>query len=117
MDQLEKQLKLARDLMELNTESFRKIADFDSKSFNSWVELNRDFVSRLPDVKDVEGFIGLQREYGEKLWNSSQDAVKARGDLLREVYEDSNAKIRSAFRSESKSEQKAKRPATSKPSA
>ncbi len=114
MDQLEKQLKLARDLMELNTEGFRKLADFDSNNFNSFVELNRDFVSKLPEVKDVEGFIGLQREYGEKLWNSTQDAVTARGELLREVFDDGNTRIRKAFRSESEAEPKAKRPAASK---
>ena len=116
MNPFEQQMKLARDLMELNAEWFRKLAEFDSKNFSSYIQFNQDFASKLPEVKDIQGFIELQREYGEQLWNNTQEALKTRGELQREAFEANNEVIRKAFTPEAEAEEKprAKQASTSK---
>lgn len=97
MNPFEQQMKLARELMELNAEWFRKIAEFDSSNLQKYVELNQEFAQKLPEVKDIQSFLDLQREYGETLWNGTQEVVKARGEMLREVVEANGEAMRSAF--------------------
>lgn len=100
MNPFEQQMKLARDLVERNAESFRKLAEFDANNFSNYVQFNQDFASRLPEVKDIQGFVELQREYGEQLWNNAQEALKARAELQREAFEANNEIIRNAFASQ-----------------
>ena len=102
MNPMEKQMQLGRDLMELNSEWFRKLAEFDTKSFSDYVQFNQDFAGRLPEVKDIQGFVDLQREYGEQLWNGAQEALKTRGELLQDAFNANNEKIRNAFNAEEK---------------
>lgn len=107
MNPFEQQMKLGRELMDLNTEWFRKLAEFDSKNFSSYIQFNQDFAGRLPEVKDIQGFIELQREYGKQLWNNTQEALKTRGDMQREAFKANNDIIRQAFTSESRNKAKA----------
>jgi len=97
MNQFEKQLQLGRNLVELNAEWFRKIAEFDGQNVRKFVEMNQEFAGKLPQVNDFESFIGLQREYGESLWNNTQEVFKARGELLREAVEANGESVRSLF--------------------
>lgn len=107
MNQFEKQVQLGRELMELNAEWFRKIAEFDTQNFQKYVELNQNFAQRLPEVRDMQAFMDLQREYGESLWNGTQEAFQSRGDMVREAIEANGNAIRSAFTPEEE-----KKPAT-----
>ena len=97
MNPMEQQMKVARELMELNAEWFRKLAEFDSKNFSSYVQFNQDFAGKLPEVNDVQSFVELQREYGEQLWNNTQKALTTRGEMLRDAFEANNETIRKAF--------------------
>ena len=112
MNPFEQQMKLGRDLMELNSEWFRKLAEFDSRNFNDYVQFNQDFAGRLPEVKDIGGFVDLQREYGEQLWNSTQETMKVRGEMLRDAFNAGNETIRKAFSPEAEEKPQAKRSST-----
>ena len=113
MNPVEQQMKLARDLMEINSEWFRKLAEFDSRNFSDYVQFNQDFAGRLPEVKDLQSFVDLQREYGEQLWNNTQEVMKARGELLRDALTAGNETVRKAFRPEEAEEKpQAKRTST-----
>ena len=112
MNPFEQQMKLGRDLMELNANWFRKLAEFDSRNFSDYVKFNQDFASRLPDVSDVQGFVDLQREYGEQIWNSTQETLKARGEMLRDAFNANNETIRKAFSPEAEEKPQAKRTST-----
>ena len=109
MNPIEQQMKLGRDLMELNSDWFRKLAEFDSKSFSDYIQFNQDFVGRLPEVKDIQGFVDLQREYGEQLWNGAQETLKTRGEMLRDAFNANNETIRKAFSPEAEEKPQAKR--------
>ena len=77
MNPFEKQLQLGRELFELNASSaWRQMVELDADSFRTMVETNQSFFARLPEVKDLPGFVSLQREYGETVWNGAQEALK-----------------------------------------
>ena len=97
MNPFEQQMKLGRELMELNSEWFRKLAEFDSRNFNDYVQFNQDFAGKLPEVKDIQGFIELQREYGEQLWTNTQEAMQARGEMLRDAMTANGETLRKVF--------------------
>ena len=100
MNPIEKQIQLGRELMELNAQWFQKIAEFDGKNVQSYVELNQTFAQRLPEVKDVQSFVELQREYGETLWNGTQEVFQARNDMVREAFEANTNAVQGAFKAE-----------------
>ncbi len=100
MNMMEKQMQMGRDLMELNTEWFRKIAEFDGQNFQKYVDMNQEFAQRLPQIRDIQGFVDLQREYGEALWNNTQEVFKARNDMLREAMDANGEVMRGAWSTE-----------------
>ncbi len=97
MNFFEKQMQLGREMLELNVEWFRKFAEYDVENVRKFVEFNQDFAGRLPEVRDVQSFVELQREYGERLWEGTQDVVKGRTEMLREAVEEGGATLRKAF--------------------
>ena len=105
MNMIEKQMQMSRELMELNADWFRKLAEFDAENVRKLVEFNQDFAGRLPEIKDVQSFFELQREYGERLWEGTQEAFKSRGEMLKEAVEDNGAVVRKAFSQEEAAEE------------
>ena len=105
MNPIEKQMQMGRELMELNTQWFRKIAEFDAANFQKYVEFNQEFASRLPEVTDLQGLGELQREYGETLWNGTQEAFQARVEMIREASEANVEVVKSAFTNEEVAEE------------
>ena len=104
MNPMERQLQLGRELMELNAEWFRKLTEMDTENFSKYVELNQEFASKLPEVKDLQGFMDLQRDYGEQLWNGTQEAMQARGKLMQDAVDANGEAFRKAFSSETEVE-------------
>ena len=100
MNPMEKQMQLGQELMELNSECFRKLTELDSENFSKYVEMNQEFASKLPEVKDLQGFMDLQREYGEHLWSTTQEVMQARGKLVQEAVDANGEAFRKAFTSE-----------------
>ncbi len=111
MNPIEKQMQLGRDLMELNAEWFRKLAEFDTQNFQKYVELNQEFAQKLPEVRDLQSFTELQREYGENLWNGTQAVLKDRAELVREAAAANGDVLKSAFSTEEPAPAPAKRTA------
>ena len=96
MNPFEKQLQFGRELLELNTEWYSKIAEFDSENLKKYVNLNQEFAQRLPEVKDIQSFVELQREYGETLWNGAQEVLRTRGELVQGALEANGELVRNA---------------------
>lgn len=100
MNPIERQMALGRELMEINTQWFKKIAQFDASNFQKYIEMNQEFAGRVPEINDMQSFAELQREYGEALWSATQSAFQERGELLREAAEANGAAVKSAFEPE-----------------
>ena len=97
MNPFEKQLQIGRELFELNANALRRMVELDADSFRAMVETHQSFFARLPEVKDLPGFVSLQREYGETVWNGAQEAMQVRGDLLRDSMGKAGELVRGAF--------------------
>ena len=97
MNAFEKQAQLGRNLVELNTQWIQKIAEFDGQNFQKYVEMGQEYVQKLPEVRDIQSFVDLQRSYGETLWSSTQEVVQGRTELVREAFEANGAVITEAF--------------------
>jgi hypothetical protein len=97
MNPIEKGTKLGRDLFEINTDSLRKIAELSAENFKRYMELNQDYLQKLPEVREFSAFVELQRDYGKSLWEGVQEDMKARGEIVREAVEHSGSALRGVF--------------------
>ena len=97
---MENVAKLSRKLYELNNETMIKFIDLSSENFKKYLELNETYVSKLPEVSDLSTFVELQREYGQNLWEGVQADMRARGEIVREVVEQTGSLVRGTFSAE-----------------
>ena len=94
---LEKGTKLSRQLFDLNNTTMVKFVELSAENFRKYLELNQNYVSKLPEVSDVSSFVELQREYGQNLWEGLQDDLRARGELVRGAVEQTGSLVRGSF--------------------
>jgi hypothetical protein len=91
---LENAGKLGRKLFDLNNETMVKFVELSAENFKKYLELNQTYVAKLPEVNDVSSFVELQREYGQNLWEGVQADLRARGEIVREVVEQTGSLVR-----------------------
>lgn len=97
MNAFAKTTQAGRDLFEINTSTLRKIVELSSDNLRKYVELNQDYFRKLPEVREFNAFVELQRDYGKSLWQGVQEDAKARGQILRGAAERTGAVIRDVF--------------------
>lgn len=97
MNMIEKQAELGRSLYEINTSVLKELAMLQRKNVETYFETNRSFGEKLPEVKSVEDFMALQREYGESLWTNARSAVETQGEIVRSAFEETASALRTAF--------------------
>ncbi len=86
--------KLGRGLFDLNNATMIKFVELSSENFKKYLELNQNYVAKLPEVSDVSSFVELQREYGQNLWEGVQADLRARGEIVREAVEQTSSLVR-----------------------
>ena len=94
---LENAGKIGRQLFDLNNETMVKFVELSADNFKKYLELNQNYVAKLPEVSDVSDFVELQREYGQNLWEGVQADLRARGEIVREVVEQTGSLVRGTF--------------------
>lgn len=97
MSMIERQMKLGRELFELNTSTARRLFEVQSEGVRQYFETNQEFAKRLPEVRDVSSFVELQRDYGQTLWSEAQSNMRNTGGVLREAVEHTGSALREAF--------------------
>ncbi|MEM7218539.1 MAG: phasin family protein [Pseudomonadota bacterium] len=97
MNMIEKQIKLQRELVEVQTSALKQLVELAQDGSSKYVALNRDFAQRLPSFGDLGAWASLQREYGETLWGGYQEYLKAQGEILKGAFSQSNDLVRGAF--------------------
>ena len=98
MSIIDRQMKLGRELVELNLQTTRRLFEVQTSGVRQYFETNEEFAKRLPEVRDVASFMELQREYGQTLWNDAQHSLRENGSVLREAVEHTGKALRTAFR-------------------
>ena len=94
---VEKSAKVGRELFDLNNSAMVRIAELSAANFKRYLELNQNYVSKLPEVRDVSSFVELQRDYSQNLWEGVQSDLKARGEIVRETVENTGSIVRGVF--------------------
>lgn len=97
MSMMSRQMKLGRELLELNVQTARRLFEVQTTGVRQYFETNQEFAKRLPEVRDVATFVELQREYGQTLWSEAQGNLRENGTVLREAVEHTGQALRSAF--------------------
>ena len=92
--------KLGRQLFDLNNDTMVKFVELSADNFKKYLELNQNYVAKLPEVNDMSSFVELQREYGQNLWEGVQADMRARGELVREAVEQTGSLVRGTFEGE-----------------
>jgi len=97
MNIIERQTTLGKSLFEINSRTFASLANLQRENIEKYFETNRDFGSRLTDIKDAAGFVSVQSQYGETLWNNVRDNLEAQSGIVRSAFEESRDAIQLAF--------------------
>ena len=105
MNPIAKQMQIGRRLMDVNAEWFRTFAEYDMQSVQKYFALNQEYAQKLPEVRDITGFMDLQRQYGQDLWNGTQTTLRERGEMMREAAEATGEILRDAFTFEAAEEE------------
>jgi phasin family protein len=100
MNAIEKQVKLGRDLFEINSSVVRELVQLQVEGVRKYFETNQEFAKRLPEVKDVSTFVELQREYNQTVWESAQSNLRTGGELVRDTASQVGEAVRSVFNAE-----------------
>lgn len=89
--------QVGRDLVEINVETVRKLAELSADNLRRYIDLNKDYFEKLPSVRAVNAYVDLQRTYNTGLWNGFRDDLRARSDILRAAAERTGSVVRGAF--------------------
>ncbi len=100
MSIIERQSDLGRSIVEINTNTLSELFTLQRENFEKYFSTNRSFGEKLPEVKDVSGFISLQREYGETLWGNVRDAVETQNGIVRGAFEEVRVAFEKAYKTE-----------------
>lgn len=97
MSVIENQVKLGRELFEINTHVARRMTEITGEGIKQYFETNQEFAKRLSEVRDVTSFVELQREYGQTLYTGVTERLQTRGEVLKEAVERGGEAVRGAF--------------------
>ena len=97
MSYLQKQAEIGKTFFEINQNTFTELMNSQQENFKKYLELNNNFSSKLPEVKDVASFMELQREYGETLWSGIKEATRVQADILKTSVEETTNAVQQVF--------------------
>lgn len=97
MNIIEKQTELGKSLYEINTSTMKEYFTMQRANFEKYVEVNREFGSRLPEIKDITSVVELQREYTETMWSQAKEAVEAQTELLKGAFVETRDALKTAY--------------------
>ena len=97
MNIIEKQTELGKSLYAINSSTMKEYMTMQRTNFEKYIEVNREFGSRLPEIKDITSVVELQREYTETMWAQAKEAVEAQTDLLKGAFVETRDALKTAY--------------------
>ena len=97
MSVMENQMKLGRDLFEINTQVARRMSEIAGEGIKQYFETNQEFAKRLTEVRDVTTFVELQRDYSKTLYNGLTERLQTQGEVVKDAVERGGEVLRGAF--------------------
>ena len=112
MNIIERQTELGKSLYEINTNAMKEFATLQKANIEKYLETNRSFGEKLPEVKDITSFVELQREYGATLWSNVKISFEHQNELFRSALEDTRDALKHAFTTDAVEEKPAAKTAS-----
>lgn len=106
MNIIEKQTELGKSLYEINSSTMKELFNLQRGNIERYIEVNREFGSKLPEIRDISTVVELQREYGQTLWTDAKSAFEAQTDLLKGAFSNTKDALKVAYTFENGSEAK-----------
>lgn len=100
MNVIERQAELGKSLYEINTTTLKEFAALQQENITKYFETNKSYGEKLPEVKDLNSFIELQREYGQTMWSNVKDSFEHQNELFRSALEETRDALKHAFTGE-----------------
>lgn len=100
MNPMERQMKLGTDLIELNADTLRKLAEIDTDAMSKVFNVNQEFVQGLSEIKDFSAWMDYLRQYSQSMMDSTQEVMKDRTEIVTQATESFGEIIRKAFETE-----------------
>ena len=97
MNILQKQTEFGRSVFEISQNAFQDLARIQQDNLKNHFDLNNDFSQKLTDVQDVAGFVELQRDYSQSLWNGVKKTTKGQAEILRTAIEETGEAVRKVY--------------------
>ncbi len=88
MNVIERQAELTKSLYSINSAALKEFTTQQRSNVEKYIETNKSFGEKLPQVKDISGFMTLQREYGETLWANAKSAFEIQNELVKATFEE-----------------------------
>jgi hypothetical protein len=108
MNMIEKQTELGKSLYEINTSTVSEIAELSRKNIEQYIEVNKSFGEKLPELREINDFMSLQREYGETMVSNVRTAIETQNAILQNAFTESREAFQAAFTTETTVEAKPK---------
>ena len=97
MSIIERQTALGKSLFQINTQAVTELAELQRKNLEQFFTTNRDFGERMPEIRELGGFLSLPREYGGTLWNNTKEALRAQNDIVQNAFVEARDALKVAF--------------------
>ncbi|MDA7771421.1 phasin family protein [Pseudomonadales bacterium] len=107
MNVIEKQTELTNSLFNINSGALKEFTSQQKANVEKYIETNKSFGERLPEVRDISGFLTLQREYGESLWANAKSALETQNELVKTTFEETRDAFKLAMTTDEVSEESA----------
>jgi hypothetical protein len=107
MNVIEKQTELTKSLFNINSGALKEFTSQQKANVEKYIETNKSFGERLPEVRDISGFLTLQREYGESLWANAKSALETQNELVKTTFEETRDAFKLAMTTDEVSEDSA----------
>ena len=104
----DRQADLGKNLFQINANTLRGLAELGRDNVEKYFELNASYWDKLPEVDGLSGFVELQREYNESVWEGVKESAQSQADLLKDALEESGEALKTAFTPDEEEEAAAK---------
>ena len=117
MSILKRQTTLGKSLYEINTNIVKELVSLQRDNVQQYFSVNKDFGSRISEIKDVTSLVNFQKEYNQTLWNNAKGAIDAQNEIVKGAFVETRDAVKLAFVAETTEEVAEEAPVNAKPKA
>ncbi len=97
MSIIERQTVLGKSLFQINTQAITDLVELQRKNMEQFFTTNRDFGERIPEIRELGGFLSLQRDYGGTLWSNTKEALSSQNAIFQNAFAETRDALKVAF--------------------